>query len=126
MNETQLLIAYAKAWNHLDVQFLKPILADDFEYTSQWVFETMQGKDTYIKYLYAKFDTIKDSHSFPQAEVAFYRNIQSKAHKPCLLITQGEVKVALLIEIHDDKIISADLVGIPNPNLAVELGVYPK
>lgn len=125
MNETELLIEYAKAWNRLDAEFLKPILADDFEYTSQWVFETMQGKDKYMAYISEKFESIRKSDKIPLAEVAFYRNIQSKAHKPCLLITQGEVKVALLIEIHNDKIISANLVGIPNPNLAIELGVYP-
>jgi hypothetical protein len=126
MNETELLITYAKAWNRLDTEFLKPILADDFEYTSQWVFETMYGKDKYMAYIAEKFESIKAAGNVPLAEVAFYRNIQSQAHKPCLLITQGEIKVALLIEIHDDKIKSADLVGIPNPNLAVELGIYPR
>src|SRR5690606_23670699 len=69
MNETELLIEYAKCWNNLDVSYIEELLGDDLEYTSQWVFETMYGKDNYLQYLSGKFNTIRNSINIPKAEL---------------------------------------------------------
>lgn len=65
MNETELLIEYAKAWNHLNADFLEPILADDFTYESQWVFAAMHGKAKYLEYIRGKFETIRKGDIIP-------------------------------------------------------------
>lgn len=51
MSETELLIEYAKCWNNLDIFYIMELVDDDLEYTSQWVLETMYGKNTYLKSL---------------------------------------------------------------------------
>ncbi len=47
MSETELLIEYAKCWNNLDIFYIMDLVDDDLEYTSQWVLETMYGKNAY-------------------------------------------------------------------------------
>ena len=49
----------AEAWKNLDTSALHEILADDYEYTSQWVFDTMHGAETYLDYLGHKFEAMK-------------------------------------------------------------------
>lgn len=51
----------ANAWRNLDTAGVRDVLADDFEYTSQWVLETMHGADTYLDYLQGKFKSIRST-----------------------------------------------------------------
>lgn len=48
-----------EAWNKLDALLLKPILSEDFEYSSCWIFSIMEGKQTYMEYITDKFQTIR-------------------------------------------------------------------
>lgn len=49
----------ADAWRELDASEMRHVLADDYEYTSQWVLETMYGAEKYVQYLTAKFEAMK-------------------------------------------------------------------
>lgn len=49
----------ANAWKTLDASGMRQILADDYEYTSQWVLDTMHGADKYVEYLSQKFEAMK-------------------------------------------------------------------
>ena len=49
----------AAAWKNLDTSALREILADDYEYTSQWVYDTMYGAETYLDYLSHKFEAMR-------------------------------------------------------------------
>ncbi len=118
-NEVQLLMAYAKAWSNLDITYLKDILSDDFEYTSQWVFETMRGKDKYIDYLKGKFETIKKNHSSIRVQIGYYEYCYLVENKPCLILEQNGQKVSIIIEVNNRKIIQANMIGIPDPNIAI-------
>lgn len=62
MNSLQLIEIYAKAWQQRDVTILAPYLADNFSYTSVWVFESL-NRNRYLEYLKGKFDAIKMSGS---------------------------------------------------------------
>ena len=66
-----------RAWNTLDANLIEPLLSNDFEYESVWVFETMKGKNRYLDYLRGKFKAIKDSGSVVKAEV-YYQEIIGK------------------------------------------------
>jgi hypothetical protein len=132
MNEAELLIEYAKCWNNKDVSYIRDILCENLEYTSQWVFETMYGKDTYLQYLSGKFATLKRNwqNSAITAEVGFFRGVSFGKDKPCLVITQilnGQPnKVTILIEVKDGKIAQIAMCGIPHPNGAELFEMYPK
>lgn len=126
MNEAELLIEYAKCWNNLDVSYIEDLLDDDLEYTSQWVFETMYGKNTYLSYLNGKFKTIRNSFNIPQAEMGYYKFAYGEKNKPCLVITQGYLKVVILTEVKNGKLSKINMVGIPLPNNAILFDMKPK
>jgi len=126
MNEVELLFEFAKSWNNLDVSYIEDVLDDELEYTSQWVFETLYGKKSYLKYLDGKFKTIRNSINLPQAELGYYTFAYGEENKPCLVITQGDVKVAILTEILNGKISKINMVGIPLPNDVILLNINPK
>lgn len=126
MNEAELLIEYAKAWNNLDTSYLETILDDDFQYNSQWVMDTINGKYNYLEYLSGKFKSIlKDPTATPKAEIAFFRNAYFEKNKPCLILSQRDKEVSILIQIKNGKIIKADLVGVPDAREAIKLNHFP-
>lgn len=49
-----------KAWGELDAETLRPILSEDFTYTSVAVSEPMHGADNYMHYLAGKFETYRN------------------------------------------------------------------
>ncbi len=126
MSETELLIEYAKCWNNLDVSFIMELLDDDLEYTSQWVLETMYGKNTYLKYLSGKFTSIRNGKGSPKAELGYYKYAPLGEKKPCLVLAQDDVKVAILAEAKNGKLSKINMVGIPSPNNAILFDFVPK
>lgn len=48
MTQKELAETVANAWNAMDAKIIEPYLAENFEYESFWVFETMRGKDNYV------------------------------------------------------------------------------
>ncbi|MEE4254532.1 MAG: hypothetical protein V2I50_10885, partial [Desulfuromusa sp.] len=62
--------SFARMMNTLDVSHLIPWLADDMTYSSQWVFESIQGKEAYVDYITAKLETVRKSNSQVWAEIA--------------------------------------------------------
>lgn len=123
MKEIDLVIEYAKAWKKLDVSYLEDILADDFQYESQWVFDVMEGKDNYMDYLKGKFKTILQSpDSIPTVEVGYFPYAYGEQNKPCIVLTQREKKVSILIKTESGKVKRADMVGVPSAHTAVLFG----
>ena len=129
MNKAELLIEYAKAWNELDISYIKPILAKDFTYTSQWVFETMHGSDRYIEYLTGKFNAIRNTATFPVAELGYFKTAYLNANEPCIILTQQTPEAlhrcAILIETENGLITEGNMVGVPAPNEAILFGILP-
>lgn len=126
MNEQELLIEYAKSWNNLDISYIEELLHEDMQYTSQWVLETMYGRDRYLKYLEAKFNAIRNSINIPTAELGFFKAAYGRVNRPCLVLTQGDKKVSIITEVKDEKFYRIDMVGVPAPESAVLLGIVPR
>lgn len=57
------------AWNNMDAELLAPYLADNMQYNSVWVSNTMNSKTDYLYYLRRKFETIKNSKDVPIVDV---------------------------------------------------------
>lgn len=53
-SEKELVTEYAKAFNHLDIKFIKDIVDDDFYYTSHKVYGEMNGKKRIFRLFEAK------------------------------------------------------------------------
>lgn len=61
--------AIALAWNNMDAEMLAPYLADDMQYNSVWISNTMNSKADYLYYLKRKFETIKNSGDIPIVDI---------------------------------------------------------
>ena len=49
----------AKAWRDRNAEILRPVLSDDFQYTSAAVYNPMNGVENYLQYLSAKFENFR-------------------------------------------------------------------
>lgn len=98
LNEDNLIDLFVKAWRNLDAEIIIPYLAPDFEYTSCWVYSSLNHQG-YIDYIREKFATIRNANS--QIVVEKGRN---EIGKPAVVLTQGKEKVYLTIEVEDGKI----------------------
>ena len=98
----------ATAYNTYNAKLFESIIANDFEYESQQVFDVMRGKSIFIKYITGKFKTIKRTGATVYAEIGYsdWNNDVSKSitqlqktGKACLIMAQGEKenKVAILM-----------------------------
>jgi len=116
----------ATAYNTLDTTVFNSLIADDFVYESQNVFEPISGKENFMVYINGKFSSIKESGSFVFAEICYL----GRNDTPCIIISQGtkEKKGALLIiEINqNNKIRRMDMCTVaPNWSTAKRTNIYP-
>lgn len=115
----------ATAYNTLNPDVFTDLIADDFTYESQHVFEPMNGKETFLEYINGKYNTIKRTGALVYAEIGYYEDA------PCIIMAQGdkENKGALLfIELtsEGDKVKRMDMCGIaPNWSSAKRTHEYP-
>ena len=95
----------ADAWRNLDVCGLREILAEEYEYNSMWVFETMHGADNYLAYLSRKFDSIRDRGNKPF--VSAVRSDEDYIEIELQQTVSGKTNELMLqFKIQDKKIIS--------------------
>ena len=119
------LRAYAAMMNTLNVSHLEPLLADDFHYASQWVFDEIQSKRAYLEYLVPKLDAIRKSGVIVWAEMGW---LDSEFPGPCVVMAQSEkdnLIGVVLAKVGDGKIKRLDLCFVPGPHLARRTGEYP-
>ena len=125
LTEERALEAYAAMMNTLDVSILEPLLAEDFHYASQWVFEEIESKTEYLNYIVPKLEAIRESGSSVWAEMGC---INRECSQPCVIMAQGDRDdlVALVFaKIEDEKIERLDLCCVPSPSSAYRTGRYP-
>ena len=111
--------------NTLSAEHLEPLLAEDFQYESQWVFSAIKSKREYLDYIRPKLATIKETGFRVWAEMAELRSYNGG---PCLVLAQGEqdkLVATLLVKVVAGKIQRADLCLIPPPEAALRSGEYP-
>ena len=98
--------ALAAAWNTLEVSPIEKLLADDFHYSSFWVYDEMTSAAQYLEYLKGKFETLKSSGSVVKAEQI--------PGKDFIVLTQDNVRqCGIIIKVNDDGLIArADMMPL--------------
>ena len=121
------LRAYAAMMNTLDVGRIEPLLADDFVYESQAVFQPLESKAAFLEYIRPKLETVKRSNATVYAElgrVAAYGREQA-----CVILAQNspENLVGLVLaKAEGGKLKRLDLCVVPAPQAAQRTGEYPR
>ena len=119
------LTAYAKMMNTYTTEYLAPLLAEDFHYASQWVFEEITSKKDYLDYITPKLLAVKNSDNKVFAEMAW---LGAVGDNPCVLIAQGKkdnLVATILVEVENNSIQRIDMCSVPTPESAIRTGVYP-
>lgn len=127
LTEADALRAYARMMITLDAQVLEPLLAEDFHYTSQWVFEEIASKRAYLEHMRPKLETIARTKTAVFAELGTANGCRSE-NEPCVVIAQNhrENLVALVFaEVSDGKLKRLSLCAVPPPEEARRSGEYP-
>lgn len=115
--------AYARMVNTLDPSHLGPWLADDLVYNSQWVFDEMRGKQTYLHYITSKFQAIRESGSQVRAEIAYTGLLGIGS---CVIVGQTENQAGVLVlKMEDGKIASMCMCCVPAPEECTPTGEFP-
>ena len=126
LNKEDALRAYARMLNHLDVDHIEPLLAEDFHYASQNVFAEITSKAEFLDYITGKLAAIKQSGERVWAELG---ELQAWPGGPCLVIAQADkntLVATLLVEVEGQKIKRADMCTVaPAPQSAKCTGEYP-
>lgn len=119
------LIAYAEMMNTLNSDNFIKLLADDFVFNSQWVFEEISNKQDYINYINAKFETIRTTQAIPAAELGI---VNAYGHKQCVVIaqpTRDDLTATVFIDVADGKIKQLSMCLVPSPYSVKRTGIYP-
>ena len=126
LTEVVALCAYAKMMNTLSVEPLEPLLADDFAYESQAVFQALESKKAFLEYIILKLQTIRRSNATVYAKmgtVAAYGKNQ-----PCVILAQNDkanLVALVLAKTQGSKLSRLELCIVPPPQAAERSGEYP-
>ncbi len=124
--EVDSLRAYAKMMNTLNPVHIEPLLAEDFVYTSQMVFDEIGSKQLYLDYIRPKLQTIQRTKATVYAEMGTI-NVDGQSH-PCVILAQYDKDnlVGLVFAtVKSGKLKRLDLCIVPRPQHAVRTGEYP-
>lgn len=119
------LRAYAAMLNTGDVTLLEPLLANDFHYSSQWVFAEITSKTEYMNYITPKLVTIKASGHRVWAEMG---HLDREFPGPCVVLAQGkqgDLLAVVLAKVDAGQIKRLSMCLAPSPHAARRSGEYP-
>lgn len=125
-NEELALRAYAKMMNTLDPQCLEPLLADDFIYESQHVFQPLESKQAFLDYIRPKLDTIRRAKATVYAELGTVWAYGTT--RPCVILAQSDrenLVGLVLATVKGASLKRIDLCVAPLPQAAQRSGEYP-
>lgn len=126
LTEERALHAYAQMLNTLNSDYLEPLLADDFTYESQNVFQPLTSKGEFLDYIKAKLETIRNANATVFAEMGSI-HLHGK-EQPCVVLAQNDKTnlVGLVLAKTDGvKLKRLDLCIVPTPEMAARSGAYP-
>lgn len=95
-------IAYAYAWNSLDCTGFIRLLASDAQYSSQYTYSEINGRDEIAEYICEKFKACEKDDSKIEAVVSIATKIAPG--KSCVLLIQGSDNVVVLFQTRDNEI----------------------
>lgn len=126
LTEETALRAYARMMNTLNADYLEPLLAEDFTYESQHIFQPLETKQDFLQYIRPKLVTIQQANATVFAEmgtVAAYGKNQ-----PCVILAQNSrtnLVALVLAKVEDEHLKRIDLCIVPQPQAAKRSGDYP-
>ena len=127
LTEFDALQAYARMLNMLDAKSFDGILADDFVYESQHVFQPLESKQEFMDYIEPKLKTIARASATVYAEMGTV--VANGRNQPCVILAQNEktnlVGLALA-KVEGNKLKRIDLCVVPPPESAERSGEYPR
>ena len=126
MTKADALHAYASMMNTLELKHLEPSLADNFHYSSQWVFAEITSKQEFIDYARQKLAVIAESGSKAYAELAEIKDTHTVVS--CVVVAQNSKENlvgTVFAEVKDGFITRLDMCSVPPPTAAVRSGIYP-
>lgn len=127
LTEEAALRAYAKMLNTLNADCLEPLLADDFIYESQMVFQALESRQAFLDYIRPKLKTIQQAKATVFAEMGTVVAYRGKK-QPCVVLAQNDranLVALVLATIDDNKIKRLDICIVPPPQEAKRSGDYP-
>lgn len=126
LTEGVALRAYAKMINTLSAEPLESILADDFTYESQTVFQALESRHAFLEYIIPKLETIRRSNAKVFAEMGTV--LAYGKSQPCVILAQNDkanLVALVLAKTHGGKLSRLDLCIAPPPQAAERSGEYP-
>jgi hypothetical protein len=118
--------SYARMLNTLDIQHIENLLADDFVYESQMVFQPLESKKEFLAYIVPKLQSIARANATVYAEmgtIAAYGEEQ-----PCVVLAQNDksnLVGLVLAKVEENSLKRLDLCIVPPPETAIRSGNYP-
>ena len=126
LTEEAALRAYAKIMNTLNADCLEPLLAGDFTYESQHVFQPFESKQALIDYIRRKLITMQQAKATVFAEMgtlaAYGKN------QPCVILAQNNktnLVGLVLAKVEGERLKRIGLCVVPPPQAAKRSGDYP-
>lgn len=142
---------FRQSLNNLNASYLEPALADQFEYSSFWILETLKGKEEFLAYFAGKMDLIKAKGGDLKAELIIWNKYDGEQHKslnPNIFLFQKVVDkpgykttmvqlvdadgnindymlVSVLLKYADGKIISAYIFPVEMLGPYQRTGIFP-
>jgi hypothetical protein len=126
MTEETALRAYAKMMNTLNAECLEPLLADDFTYESQHVFQPLESKQAFLDYIRPKLITIQQAKATVFAEMGTVTAYGD--NQPCVILAQNDranLVGIVLAKVDGEHLKRIDLCIVPPPQAAKRSGEYP-
>jgi hypothetical protein len=121
------LRAYAAMMNTLDATRIESILADDFIYESQAVFQPLESKQAFLEYIKPKLETVRRSNATVYAEIG--RVSAYGRDQECVVLAQNtpdNLVALVLAKSEGSKLKRLDLCIVPPPHTAQRTGEYPQ
>lgn len=119
------LIAYATMMNTGDATVVASLLAPEFRYTSQNVLSDLVGKEAYLDFMTAKFETMRKADVMPVADLV---KLPGWGHVLGVVLWQGqppERQCVVYADVADGVINAFHLCVIPSPEAALPYALWP-
>ena len=113
LSEKDALNAFAEMYSSGDHHDFVKMLSIDFQYTSQWVFDSMESRYAYEKYIREKLPNVQ------QAGDTFVARIGHWGKRPCMVLTQKSEElrqdVSVLATVLGGMVTSVTMCMVPRP-----------
>lgn len=122
LTQEEALREYARMMNTLEVGRLADLLAEDFRYSSQWVFDEIASREAFLDYISRKLLALRESG------VAVFAEMGS-CGRPCVVLSQGSRQnriATVLAEVKDGELARLDMCLVPPPESVRGTGELPR